>query len=283
MSPLFLFGRQQDFAYQQEVDGNPAQRHHVRFWRCPDGLAAAGRRAASTGSRPAPSTRAVGLSLFTLQVTHKIDADTDVERDHIVRDRHRGRSAGRGRRHRGLLDRLSRAQRRRRLDHDRRRPADRRRARREGGDAVTTPRPDKRPAFEPAARASAARPATTPTCRGRPSTVAGVVLVLLRVLAGVVVLAAISAGLAKTARERRRLDRRRVEARRRSRRRRCWIVVVVSASSCVAGRRLRLPHPDRATTGRASSVMPISAISITCVVHRVVGRRTRRSRSRHVS
>ena len=26
----------------------------------------------------------VGLSLFTLQVTHKIDANTDVERDHIV-------------------------------------------------------------------------------------------------------------------------------------------------------------------------------------------------------
>src|SRR5215204_824806 len=37
VSPLFLFSRQQDFAYQQEVDGNPAQRHHVRFWRCPDG------------------------------------------------------------------------------------------------------------------------------------------------------------------------------------------------------------------------------------------------------
>ena len=28
--------------------------------------------------------RAVGLSLFTLQVTHRIDADTDIERDHIV-------------------------------------------------------------------------------------------------------------------------------------------------------------------------------------------------------
>ena len=28
--------------------------------------------------------RAVGLSLFTLQITHKIDEHTDVERDHIV-------------------------------------------------------------------------------------------------------------------------------------------------------------------------------------------------------
>ena len=45
VSPLFLFGRQQDFAYQQEVEGNPARRHHVRFWRTPDGwLLPGGRR-----------------------------------------------------------------------------------------------------------------------------------------------------------------------------------------------------------------------------------------------
>jgi hypothetical protein len=83
VSPLFLFGRQQDFAYQQEVEGNPARRHHVRFWRTPDGwLLPGGRRvdwlAAGTFDR------AVGFSLFTLQVTHKIDADIDIERDHIV-------------------------------------------------------------------------------------------------------------------------------------------------------------------------------------------------------
>ena len=83
VSPLFLFGRQQDAAYQQEVAGNPAKRHHVRFWRCPDEWLLPG------GSRVdwlAAGTfdRAVGFSLFTLQVTHKIDADTDVERDHIV-------------------------------------------------------------------------------------------------------------------------------------------------------------------------------------------------------
>ena len=84
VSPLFLFSRPQDFAYQQEVDGNPAQRHHVRFWKCPDGWLLPG------GSRVdwlAAGTfdTAVGLSLFTLQITHRIDADTDVERDHIVK------------------------------------------------------------------------------------------------------------------------------------------------------------------------------------------------------
>jgi hypothetical protein len=83
VSPLFLFGRQQDFAYQQEVEGNPSKRHHVRFWRCPDSwLLPGGYRvdwlAAGTFDR------AVGFSLFTLQVTHKIDANTDIERDHIV-------------------------------------------------------------------------------------------------------------------------------------------------------------------------------------------------------
>ncbi|NLT26806.1 MAG: hypothetical protein GXX90_09205 [Microbacteriaceae bacterium] len=83
VSPLFLFGRRQDFAYQQEVDGNPGKRHHVRFWRCPDGwLLPGGRRvdwlAAGTYDR------AIGFSLFTLQVTHKIDENTDIERDHIV-------------------------------------------------------------------------------------------------------------------------------------------------------------------------------------------------------
>jgi len=83
VSPLLLFDRVQDFAYQQEVADNPAKRHHVRFWRCPDGwMLPGGHRvdwvAAGTFDR------AVGLSLFTLQVTHKIDEHTDIERDHIV-------------------------------------------------------------------------------------------------------------------------------------------------------------------------------------------------------
>jgi LssY C-terminus len=83
VSPLFLFGRQQDFAYQQEVDGNPAQRHHVRFWQAPDGWLLPGGTQVDWVAAGTFDTR-VGLSLFTLQVTHKIDADTDVERDHIV-------------------------------------------------------------------------------------------------------------------------------------------------------------------------------------------------------
>jgi hypothetical protein len=83
VSPLMLFGRQQDFAYQQEVDGNPAQRHHVRFWRCPDGWLLPGGYSVDWLAAATFDT-SVGLSLFTLQITHKIDANTDVERDHVV-------------------------------------------------------------------------------------------------------------------------------------------------------------------------------------------------------
>ena len=83
VSPLFLFGRRQDFAYQQQAGGNPAHRHHVRFWRCPDDwLLPGGRRVEWLAAGTFDTS--VGLSLFTLQVTHRIDADIDVERDHIV-------------------------------------------------------------------------------------------------------------------------------------------------------------------------------------------------------
>ncbi len=83
VSTLLVFAQPQAFAYQHEVQGSPARRHHVRFWQCPEGwLLPGGRRvdwlAAGTYDR------AVGLSLFTLQVTHKIDADIDAERDHIL-------------------------------------------------------------------------------------------------------------------------------------------------------------------------------------------------------
>jgi len=83
VSPLLLFDRIQDFAYQQEVADNPARRHHVRFWRCPEGwMLPGGHRVDWVAA--ATFDRAVGLSLFTLQITHKIDEHTDVERDHVV-------------------------------------------------------------------------------------------------------------------------------------------------------------------------------------------------------
>jgi len=83
VSPLHLFDRQQDFAYQQQVEGSPSKRHHVRFWRCPEGWFLPG-GVAVDWLAAGTYDRSVGLSLFTLQVTHKIAPDTDVERDFVV-------------------------------------------------------------------------------------------------------------------------------------------------------------------------------------------------------
>jgi len=83
VSPLLLFGRQQDFAYQQEVEGSPSRRHHVRFWKCPTGWLLPGGFAVDWLAA-GTYDRSVGLSLFTGQITHKIDEDVDVERDHII-------------------------------------------------------------------------------------------------------------------------------------------------------------------------------------------------------
>lgn len=83
VSPLMLFERQEAFAYEQEVDGSASQRHHVRFWPVPDGWMLPG--GARVGWLAAATyDRRVGLSLFTLQVTHKIEADIDIERNYVV-------------------------------------------------------------------------------------------------------------------------------------------------------------------------------------------------------
>lgn len=83
VSSLYLFRNRHEFTYQQEVEGNPKKRHHVRFWPTPHGWLLPGGTdvdwlAAGTYDR------SVGLSMFTGQVTHRIAADVDTERDHIV-------------------------------------------------------------------------------------------------------------------------------------------------------------------------------------------------------
>ena len=83
VSPLMLFGRRHDVAYQQEVAGNPKQRHHVRFWHCPPGwMLPGGAKVDWLGAGTYDTD--VGLSLFTLQLTHRIDENTDIERDYVV-------------------------------------------------------------------------------------------------------------------------------------------------------------------------------------------------------
>jgi hypothetical protein len=83
VSPLYVFGQKQTTAYEKEVRGSPAQRHHVRFWECPPGWKLPGGYAVDFVGA-ATFDRRVGFSLFTLQITHKIAERTDAERDVVV-------------------------------------------------------------------------------------------------------------------------------------------------------------------------------------------------------
>lgn len=83
VSPLFLFGRQQDFAYQEEVGDSANQRHHVRFWKTPENWPLPGGQTVGWLAAAAYDT-GVRLSGFTLQVTHAISGDIDEERDYTI-------------------------------------------------------------------------------------------------------------------------------------------------------------------------------------------------------
>jgi hypothetical protein len=79
VSPLYLFGRKEDLAFEQPVGDSPRQRHHVRFWRWDKLLE---ERPVWFGS--ATFDERVGLSYTTGQVTHHIGPGVDAERDRIV-------------------------------------------------------------------------------------------------------------------------------------------------------------------------------------------------------
>ncbi|ADH92860.1 Uncharacterised protein [Arcanobacterium haemolyticum] len=83
VSDLNLFGRKQTYAFQQDVGGNAIKRHHIRFWHVPHGWRLPGGEKVSWVAA-ATYDRSVGLNFFTLQVTHKIDAHIDAERDYVI-------------------------------------------------------------------------------------------------------------------------------------------------------------------------------------------------------
>jgi hypothetical protein len=83
VSNLYVFSKRQDLVFQKQVDGNPRKRHHVRLWKIPkDQFLPGGHKADWVGA--ATYDDAVGVSLFTLQLTHAIDGDVDLERDFVV-------------------------------------------------------------------------------------------------------------------------------------------------------------------------------------------------------
>ena len=80
VSSLFLYGRREDFAFEQPASDNPRHRHHVRFWQSPT---------SNDDGRPtwfgaASFDDRVGLSHTTGQITHHIAPDIDAERDYLM-------------------------------------------------------------------------------------------------------------------------------------------------------------------------------------------------------
>jgi hypothetical protein len=91
VSSLYLFGRKQDFAFEQPVGDDPRRRHHVRFWKSAE-IDDQG-RPAWLGA--ATFDEKVGLSHTTGEVTHHIGPDVDAERDKLLADLQRaGKLAG---------------------------------------------------------------------------------------------------------------------------------------------------------------------------------------------
>ena len=82
VSPLFVFGRKQDLAFQKAVGDSARQRHHVRFWRSTD----LGKDGMPLWIGAVTFDRSVGFSRRTGQITHHIAPDVDAERDGLMAD-----------------------------------------------------------------------------------------------------------------------------------------------------------------------------------------------------
>ncbi|WP_435005209.1 LssY C-terminal domain-containing protein [Tundrisphaera lichenicola] len=82
VSPLFVFGRKQDLAFEKPVGQNASHRHHVRFWKSSD----LGRDGVPLWIGAVTYDQSVGLSHRTGQITHHIGPDIDAERDGLFAD-----------------------------------------------------------------------------------------------------------------------------------------------------------------------------------------------------
>jgi hypothetical protein len=82
VSNLFLFGREEDLAFEKPVGNDARRRHHVRFWQVP---------ALADSAKPywvgaITFDRSVGLSHTTGRITHHIAPEVDEERDGLIAD-----------------------------------------------------------------------------------------------------------------------------------------------------------------------------------------------------
>ncbi len=82
VSNLYLNGNKPDLVFQQEIGGDPRQRHHVRFWKYTD---LDNENGENVWVGAATLDIGVKLSLYTGQFTHRVDADVDAERDYVIK------------------------------------------------------------------------------------------------------------------------------------------------------------------------------------------------------
>ena len=85
VSPLYYDGRREDLAFELPRGASASTRHHVRLWRVPNPGGPPGTPGAPDvwlGS--ASFDRGVGVSRYTLRVTHHIDPDLDAERGFLA-------------------------------------------------------------------------------------------------------------------------------------------------------------------------------------------------------
>lgn len=73
VSSLYLQERLQDLAFERDEGRTAHRRHHVRLWQV----------AHNQWLGAATYDRGVGFALFTLQITHKIGPNVDLERDSL--------------------------------------------------------------------------------------------------------------------------------------------------------------------------------------------------------
>ena len=82
VSTLLYEGRREDLAFEKEDGRSADTRHHIRLWRATQ----ARETVAEIWVGAATFDRGVGISRYTLQVTHHIAPDIDDERDFVVGD-----------------------------------------------------------------------------------------------------------------------------------------------------------------------------------------------------
>jgi hypothetical protein len=96
-SPLFLFGRKQDYGFQKQIGKSPRMRHHVRFWAANiereidlESSLYWVKKKKVDKDKPlmwvgaASKDVGFGLARFTYQLTHSVDEEVDKERDFII-------------------------------------------------------------------------------------------------------------------------------------------------------------------------------------------------------